>query len=375
MDRLATTPATGTVRPTRRGTSAVDRFTNPFRIPQAKQYCPMRRRRRTRGGRTLMGDDQIDILNRLDDEHLRALRLIPDGLHDFADLAESLIRIKAHSATTTKPRIDSSVSITDHFVNGFESHSLLVRMYTPDGARAVSPGVFWIHGGGFVLGDVSASDPWCAEMARKLNVVVASVEYRLAPKFPYPIPLEDCYAGFERFFGQASELGVSTDLIAVAGSSAGAGLAAGLAMLARDREQITPCFQLLTHPMLDDRCDTPSSYLITDTRMWNRAANRVAWDAYLDGNAGSDTVPVYAAPARATDLSLLPPAIITVGDLDLFVDEDVAFAQALRRAGVPTELHVYPGAVHGPKNFAPESDVARRWKHDELAALDRILNS
>jgi len=321
-----------------------------------------------------MSSDHIDISQRLDAEHIQAIDMIPDGLLDFADLADALTRINAHAATETKPQVDSSVSISDHFLSGFEGHSLMVRVYTPDVARANSPGVYWIHGGGYLLGDVSINDPWCSEMAQRLNVVVASVEYRLAPEFPYPIPLEDCYAGLTWFFGQASELGIDTNRIAIAGDSAGAGLTAGLAILARDRGEITPCFQLLSEPMLDDRCETPSSYLITDTRLWNRAANRVAWNVYLDGNAGGDNVPAYAAPARAKDLSELPPALVGVGDLDLFVDEDVAFAQALRRASVPTELHVYPGAVHGTRDLLPESDITRRWKRDELAALDRVLN-
>ena len=188
------------------------------------------------------------------------------------------------------------------------------------------------------------------------------------------MPLEDWYSGLTWFFDQADGLGLDADRIAVGGASAGGGLAAGLALLARDRKQVRPCFQLLTYPMLDDRNETPSSHMIADTRVWNRNANEVGWAAYLDGANGADDVPAYAAPARAVDLSGLPPALVTVGSLDMFVDEDIAYAQALLQAGVPCELHVYPGAFHGSNGFVVDSDISQRWKRDETAALHRALN-
>ena len=204
--------------------------------------------------------------------------------------------------------------------------------------------------------------------------MVASVDYRLAPEFPYPTPLEDCYTGLLWFFDQAEALGIDTGHIAVGGASAGGGLAAGLTLLARDRAEVSPCFQLLTFPMLDDRNETPSSYMIDDTRLWSRDANRAAWSAYLDGDNGADDVAVYAAPARAADLSGLPPSIITVGSLDMFLDEDIAYAQALLTAGVPCELHVYPGAFHASNSLVPDSDISRRWHRDEMHALNQALN-
>jgi len=322
----------------------------------------------------LINRHQVDIASVLDAEHLAALDLIPADLLEMTDAAQTRRKVKEFAATSPTPTLPTSVSIVDHFVDGFEGHTLMVRLYTPEAAQPGGPGLYWVHGGGLVLGEVADSDPWCTEIAEELNLVVASVEYRVAPEFTYPIPLEDCYAGLAWFFGQAASLGIDSSRIAIAGASAGGGLAAAMAMLARDRQQVSPCFQLLTSPMLDDRNETRSSHLITDTRLWNREANRAAWNAYLGGNAGADDVPAYAAPGRATDLSGLPPAIITVGDFDLFVDENIVFAQALLQAGVPVELHVYPGAVHGTKGIVPESDIARRWKRDETAALDRALN-
>ncbi|MXZ63119.1 MAG: alpha/beta hydrolase, partial [Chloroflexi bacterium] len=160
----------------------------------------------------------------------------------------------------------------------------------------------------------------------------------------------------------------------IGGGSAGGGLAAGLALAARDRGEVDVCFQLLVYPMIDDRNTTRSAEAIVDERVWNRAANLHGWDAYLAGNAGGDDVSPYAAPARATDLAGLPPAYINVGVLDLFVDEDVTYAQRLMAAGVPTELHVYPGAFHGSPGLVPNSALSQRWAADELAALDRALN-
>ncbi len=313
----------------------------------------------------------MDITTRMDDEHRAVLEMLPPGLLDLSDLTAARATLDALMVPVPLPE---SVLVEDHHVEGFDGHQVMVRIYRPAEARQNSPALYWIHGGGMVLGDVSMNDASCAEIAETLNVVVASVEYRLAPEFPYPVPMEDCYSGLEWFFSSADQFDVDASRIAIGGGSAGGGLAAGLAILARDRKQVAPCFQLLTYPMVDDRNETPSSYEITDTRVWNRDANQVGWDAYLDGEAGADVVPVHAAPARADDLSGLPPAIITVGDLDMFLDEDIAYAQALLQAGVPTELHVYPGAFHGSNTFVADADLSQRWKRDELNALDRALN-
>jgi acetyl esterase/lipase len=316
----------------------------------------------------------MDIAARMDDMHRGVLEMLPPGLLDLSDLAVTRATLDALMEAMAGEPLPEGVVVEDHHVDGFDGHQVLVRTYRPAEARLNSPALYWIHGGGMVLGDVSMNDASCAEIAETLNVVVASVEYRLAPEFPYPVPMEDCYSGLIWFFESAEQFGLDTSRIAIGGGSAGGGLAAGLALLARDRKQVAPCFQLLTYPMIDDRNETPSSYQVTDTRVWNRDANIVSWDAYLDGIAGSDDVPVHAAPSRAIDLSGLPPAIITVGDLDMFVDEDIAYAQALLQAGVPTELHVYPGAFHGSNTFVVDSDLSQRWKRDEMAALARALN-
>ncbi len=317
----------------------------------------------------------INLEDHLDAEHLAVLEMLPGDLLDLSDLAAARASFDELMALLPVPEIPDTVEIADHHAEAVDGHQVLVRVYRPKQRRDRSPGLYWIHGGGMVLGSVDMNDASCAAIASDLDVVVASVDYRLAPEFPYPTPLEDCYCGLVWFFEQAEAFGLDTARIAVGGASAGGGLAAGLALLARDRKQVSPCFQLLRFPMLDDRNDTPSSFMIDDSRLWNRDANAAGWSAYLDANNGADDVPYHAAPARATDLGGLPPAIITVGSLDMFLDEDIAYAQALLGAEVPCELHVYPGAFHGSSSFVPQSDTSQRWHRDEMAALDRALNS
>jgi acetyl esterase/lipase len=316
----------------------------------------------------------MDITTRMDATHLEVLAMLPEGLLDLSDLHAARAGIDALMAAAPAPDLPPGLVVEDHLVEGFDGHQVLVRVYRPGAPRQDSPALYWIHGGGMVLGDVSMDDTKCAQIADQLNVVVASVDYRLAPEFPFPVPMEDCYSGLVWFFEAATKLGIDPSRIAIGGASSGGGLAAGLALLARDREQVSPCFQLLIYPMIDDRDQTPSSAEITDTRVWNQDANVIAWNAYLDGGAGGADVPIYAAPSRAEDLSGLPPAIITVGDLDLFLDEDIAYAQALLGAGVSTELHVYAGAFHGSNNFVAHSELSMRWNRGEMEALGVALN-
>jgi acetyl esterase/lipase len=204
--------------------------------------------------------------------------------------------------------------------------------------------------------------------------VVASVEYRLAPEHPFPAPVEDCYAALKWLAAHSSELGVNKSRIAIGGASAGGGLAAGLALLTRDRAEVEVAFQLLIYPMIDDRNITSASETIPDTFVWTRENNLMGWRAYLGREPGGADVSPYAAAARATDLRGLPPAYIPVGDLDLFLDENITYAQRLLAAGVPTELHVYPGAFHGFNGFVPGAAVSRRFNADRDHALKRMLH-
>jgi len=251
---------------------------------------------------------------------------------------------------------------------------VFVRIYEPADRPHSLPALLWIHGGGYVLGSVERDDLLAKHLARVGQCVVASVEYRLAPEHPFPAPVEDCYAALTWLSAQSSSLGVNKSRIAIGGASAGGGLAAGLALLTRDRAEIEVAFQLLIYPMIDDRNIAPASDTAPDTLVWTRENNRMGWRAYLGREPGGVDVSLYAAAARATDLKGLPPAYIPVGDLDLFLDENLTYAQRLLAAGVPAELHVYPGAFHGFNGFVPGAEVSRRFNTDRDNALKRMLH-
>jgi acetyl esterase/lipase len=194
------------------------------------------------------------------------------------------------------------------------------------------------------------------------------VEYRRAPEHPYPAALDDCYAALQWVGRNAREIGVAPEAIGIAGLSAGGGLTAALALMARDRGEMVR-FQLLDSPMLDDRRRTPSSRE-PDLQVWSRESNEYGWRSYLGERYGTDDVPDYAAPARAEDLTNLPPAFVAVGSVDGFRDEDIEYATRLSQAGVPTELHVYPGVPHGFGMFA-DIPAARQMARDAEAWLAR----
>jgi acetyl esterase/lipase len=312
----------------------------------------------------------LKLTDGLDDAHRAVLELLPDGLLDLSDLDATRSALTAMTALLAGPLPDG-VLLDVREVASHDDALVEVRTFRPE-ARAVRPALLFLHGGGLVLGSAAMDDALCASIAAELDIVVASVDYRLAPESPYPTPLEDCYAALRWLATTADELGVDANRIAVMGQSAGGGLAAALCLLARDRGEVSICFQVLTYPMLDDTTTRGVAYDLDDTRVWNGPANAVAWGHYL-GDLDRGAVPGYAAPARATDLAGLPPAIITVGDRDLFLHEDIRFADALLRAGVPVELHVHPGALHGSIVFAPDAGTSRRWLRDERDALARGL--
>ena len=268
------------------------------------------------------------------------------------------------------------VAVSDHFAPGPEGDpDVFVRVYQPESRPETLPALLWIHGGGYVLGDVKGDDLKAKSLVLGLNCVVASVEYRLAPEHPFPAPLEDCYAALKWFSSNASDFGVNKGRIAIGGASAGGGLAAGLGLLARDRAEVDVCYQLLIYPMIDDTNVEQASDSVPDAPLWTRANNLIGWRSYLGQEPGSDGISPYAAATRAEDLSGLPPTYIGVGTPDLFRDEDIDYAQRLMQAGVPTELHVYADGFHGFDGFAPESDAAQRFSGEQLKLLSRALHS
>lgn len=235
----------------------------------------------------------------------------------------------------------------------------------PDRSRP-SGALVWIHGGGLVMGAPELGNPFCSRVAAELGIVVVGLEYRLAPEYPFPAGLEDCYRGLSWVGEHAGELGVDPRRIAVGGDSAGGGLAACLAQLAHDRGGPAICFQLLQYPMLDDRTAMRDEL---DAIVWTQGSNRWAWSAYLGHAAEVDDLRPYASAARRDDLSGLPPAWIGVGDTDLFHDEDVTYASRLRDAGVDCELVVVPDMYHGADKLAADAPAMRDFVARMVAAV------
>jgi acetyl esterase/lipase len=295
------------------------------------------------------------------------------NLHDIPAARWMMEELAA--AQMAKARPMNGVSTEDRQAPGPEgAPDVFVRIYQPTARPDTLPALLWIHGGGYVLGSVAGDDLVARHLAQVAQCVVASVEYRLAPECPFPAPVEDCYAALKWLAAQSAELGVNPARIAIGGASAGGGLAAGLALLTRDRAAVAVAFQLLIYPMLDDRNIAPATAAVPDTLVWTRENNRMGWRAYLGCEPGGADISPYAAAARATDLHGLPPAYMAVGDLDLFVDENITYAQRLLAAGVPTELHVYPSAFHGFNGVAPSAEISRRFNADRTQALKRMLH-
>jgi len=287
-------------------------------------------------------------------------------LDDIAGAREEITRRLADAPT----RHAESVTRSDRWIPGAEGDpDVLVRVYRPVAALDSLPCLVWIHGGGFVMGTIDRDDEMLEHLVTVVGCMAVSIEWRQAPEHPFPASHDDCYAGLKWVCAHADQLGADPTRIALGGASSGGGSAVGVALRARDEGTIDLSYLLLVFPMLDDRNVTASSRLITDPRVWNRKSNRLAWDAYLGALAGSDEVPAYAAPARAVDVSDLPPTFVAVGDLDLFLDEDLEFAARLAASGVPLELHVYPGAIHGFYSFAPTSRNATAFAQHRDAAL------
>jgi acetyl esterase/lipase len=303
----------------------------------------------------------VEVNQPLDPEVAAALASVPAFELD----EEALPALRARPIPATAP--SGAVLREDHVVPS--DPGVPVRVHRPAGADGARPVVLSMHGGGFVLGSHDGDDALFEDWCASLGIVGVAVGYRLAPETPYPGPLEDCYAALEWVHQHADELGIDRARVGVRGISAGGGLAAGLALLARDRGAPPIAFQLLDCPMLDDRQITPSSQL-DGLPVWSRESNAFGWRAYLGDLHGTDEVPYTAAPARATDLRGLPPAFVSVGSVDGFRDEDVDYALRLNQAGVPCELHVYPGAPHGYQ-LAASSRVARDARDDATVWLGR----
>jgi acetyl esterase/lipase len=264
----------------------------------------------------------------------------------------------------------ADVTVKDFVAVAADGTQLMLRWYEKEGS---SPGsaVYYVHGGGMILSNVSIYDRPVSRYVSASGVPFLSVEYRYAPEHPHPVPVEDCYTGLSWLVEHADELGVDASRIAVMGDSGGGGVAAGLAIATRDRPGPKLARQILIYPMLDDRNTTPDPHLVP-YMTWSYDDNSTGWGALLGDALGSADVSEYAAPARLADPSGLPPTYIDVGELDIFRDEDIDYARRLVAAGVTTELHVHPGVPHGWEVFAPDIEVSRRAYADRVRVIKSL---
>lgn len=240
---------------------------------------------------------------------------------------------------------------------------------------AAGAAIYHTHGGGMIIGDRYQGLEPVLDWVEKYDAVAVTVEYRLAPEFPDPYPVEDSYAGLVWTAENAAQLGIDPERILIYGASAGGGLAAGVSLLARDRKGPALIGQGLIYPMIDDRDSSTSTLQIDGVGVWDRTSNLTGWNSLLGERRGGEDVSIYAAPARATDLSSLPPAFISCGSAEVFRDEDVAYASAIWAAGGRAELHVWPGAFHGSDMLAPHVRISQLAREALESWIARILGS
>jgi len=308
-----------------------------------------------------------------DKDFLPFLPEIPT-VQDFSTAAKiQAMRVMRDEALEPVPPRDD-VAMEDRAIAGLgDAPEVPIRIYRPfEASGDPRPGFLEIHGGGFILGNIEMMDGWCQMIAAEVDAVVVSVEYRLAPEHPFPAGVEDCYAALCWVHEHAEELGIDPARIAIGGQSAGGGLAAGLALMARDKGGPSICYQLLEIPELDDRLDTPSMLAFQDTPFWNRPNAVSSWQHYLGPNHEGEPS-IYAAPARAKDLSGLPPSYVSTMEFDPLRDEGLRYAMGMLAAGVSVELHNYAGTFHGSA-FLPEAEPTRRNTEEIVQILRRRLH-
>jgi acetyl esterase/lipase len=305
---------------------------------------------------------------------LSELLLALDGVLPVQMTPDQIARFRSMPLPTIEQLIgDRPVTCVDHVITSFDGAEVVVSVISRSDHQAPGPGIYNIHGGGMVMCDRFASAAPLVDWALKYDAVCVTVEHRLAPEHRDPVLVEDCYAGLDWMAGNAQTLLVDPKRIVIYGGSGGGGLAAGTTLLARDRSGPAIAGQLLQCPMLDDRNETVSSHQYEAVGVWDRTSNLTAWTAVLGERRGTADVSPYAAPARATDLSGLPPTYIDAGAAEVFRDEDVAYASAIWAAGGDCELHIWGGAFHGFYDIAQQTELARACLAARESWLERLV--
>ncbi|WP_444913434.1 alpha/beta hydrolase [Microbulbifer sp. TRSA007] len=312
----------------------------------------------------------------LDPEFSRALGKFGDLLDTLAEAPIGDVDTRRKNGAVVTQALfqgrsfPSDVSFRDFTLKSSDQEEIQLRWYQKENSKPGSA-ILYIHGGGLICHDISRYDLVIAKYVAASGVPFLSVNYRKAPEFPYPIPIDDCYRAFIWLVQHSQELSIDPTRIGIMGDSAGGGLAAALTIVARDKKGPSLARQILLYPMLDDRTVTPDPELLPFI-IWTYEDNLTGWTAYLGNQVGSPAVSPHAAPARLQDAKGLPPAFIDVGELDIFRDEDMQYAQLLTDAGVSTELHVRPGVIHSWELFAPDIPVSQRALADRVRVIQEI---
>jgi acetyl esterase len=312
---------------------------------------------------------QLDY-SKIDPELLPALELLPEAFGSIT--RESVVALREMLALQPAPEVETDITVEQQTLASADGEVRVLVYRHPNGAGAGGsggPGVLWIHGGGYIFG--TPEDDRARVIAEELACTVVSVDYRLAPEHPFPAGVEDCYASLVWMVERSAELNVDPARIAIGGASAGAGMAAGLALINRDRGGPQLALQLLLYPMIDNLHDTASGQYVNHP-VWNQQTSFNAWEMYLNGAPGVEASP-YAAATRAADLAGLPSAYICVGSEDLFRDECIDYARRLIAAGVSSELGVFPGVFHAAEVFVPGARISQRLQQSFLRALTDAL--
>jgi len=309
----------------------------------------------------------------VDPEYLPMMGFIPRLDVTDAEAARALVR--SMGAPDPMAAVPAGVVVDRRTAPAADGSDIELVVFGPEHRTAQPlPCITYFHGGGFVFGDANTDVRVPSALAADLGVVVVSVNYRLAPEYPFPTPFNDAFDALTWIAGD-NDLGIDPTRIVLAGISAGAGLAAAVALKARDVGGPTVIFQALDSPVLDDRLLTTSATEYTDSPLWDRQNAIDSWHHYLGAGADRNHTSEYAAPARARDLAGLPPAYIAVTSFDPLRDEGIDYAQRLTHAGVPTELQLSPGTFHGSSGVFPQTAISQRINADYTAAIRRALGS
>lgn len=313
---------------------------------------------------------EMSFIDRLDPELRESFHVIAAIFpEEWTPLSAAARRLVEPPPVIAAEGGDNGVIWSEEAIPAPDGRSIRVRVYRPIDASGPRPGALVIHGGGMWTGSLDSEHPACLELVAETGVIGVSVEYRLAPEHPYPAGLDDTIAAYRWMVESGENLGLDPNRIALVGGSAGGGLAVAAALRVRDSGGIQPLFLLAMYPMIDDRNERTSTHQDIPFPLWNRRGNLEGWEWYLGGHAADR----YAAPAREGDVRGLPAAFFDVGTCDLFFDEVVDFAERVRAAGVPTELHVYPGLFHAAEFVAPDAAVSKQVRTTRFEAIRHAL--